>query len=150
MRQLTRAGTCAVAFAVGLGVLFLQAGTTAQNSSAPRYKFDPDFPRPLPNKWKIGGVMGISIMADDSIWVYNRPNDLTNLELGAETTPPDSKGFAYLGQDTVRKYDVKTGRMVAEVPRDDPRELRHHGRPGRPVLPPAYGGGRFARLYIYG
>ncbi len=28
----------------------------------------------------------------------------------------DSKGFAYLGQNTVRKYDTKTGKMVAEIP----------------------------------
>ena len=28
----------------------------------------------------------------------------------------DSKGFAYLGQNTVRKYDTKTGMMVAEIP----------------------------------
>jgi len=150
MRHLESVRRITVAIAAGLGLLLVQSGTAAQNDAAPRYKFDPDFPRPLPNKWKIGGVMGISIMADDSLWVYNRPNDLTNLELGAETTPPraeccvrppsmihfdargnvigsfvapqghgmdtDSKGFAYLGQDTVRKYDVKTGRMVAEVP----------------------------------
>jgi hypothetical protein len=53
MRQRNRAGTRAVALAAGLAVLFLQAGTTAQNTGAPRYKFDPDFPRPLPDKWKI-------------------------------------------------------------------------------------------------
>ncbi len=29
----------------------------------------------------------------------------------------DSKGFVYIGQDTVRKYDPKTGKVVAEVPR---------------------------------
>src|SRR4030095_10363093 len=29
----------------------------------------------------------------------------------------DSKGFAYLGQDTVRKYETKTGKLVGEVPR---------------------------------
>jgi hypothetical protein len=155
-----------VAIAAAACLLFLHTGTAAQNA-APRYKFDPDFPRPLPNKWKLGGVMGISIMADDSIWVYNRPNDLTNLELGAETTPPkaeccvrppsmihfdaqgrvigsfvapqghgmvtDSKGFAYLGQDTVRKYDVRTGKMVAEVPRAPERE---GGGPNRPAALP--------------
>jgi hypothetical protein len=145
----------------------LPCRTGAQAPAAPRYKFDPDFPKPLPNKWKIGGVMGISLMADDSLWVYNRPNDMTNLELGAETTPPlaeccvrppsmihfdrqgnvigsfvapqghgmdtDSKGFAYLGQDTVRKYDVKTGKMVAEVPRAPEGE---GGGPNRPAALP--------------
>lgn len=168
MKNLSRnVRTGAVAIAAGICVLFLHAGTAAQGQAGPRYKFDPDFPKPLPNKWKIGGVMGISVMADDSIWVYNRPNDMTNLELGAETTPPlaeccvrppsmihfdrqgnvvgsfigpqghgmdtDSKGFAYLGQDTVRKYDVKTGRMVAEVPRAPERE---GGGPNRPAALP--------------
>jgi hypothetical protein len=28
----------------------------------------------------------------------------------------DSKGFAYLGQNTVRKYDTRSGKMVAEIP----------------------------------
>ena len=174
MNNLNRAvRTGAVVIAAGIGVLLLHAGPSAQGQSAPRYKFDPDFPRPLPNKWKIGGVMGISIMADDSIWVYNRPNDMTNLELGAETTPPlaeccvrppsmihfdrqgnvigsfvapqghgmdtDSKGFAYLGQDTVRKYDMKTGRMVAEVPRAPERE---GGGPNRPAALPQVVPGR--------
>jgi hypothetical protein len=165
----------AVVIAAGISVFVLSAGPAAQNQAAPRYKFDPDFPRPLPNKWKIGGVMGISIMADDSIWVYNRPNDMTNLELGAETTPPlaeccvrppsmihfdrqgnvigsfvapqghgmdtDSKGFAYLGQDTVRKYDMKTGRMVAEVPRAPEREGGGANRPAAlPQVVPGQGG----------
>jgi hypothetical protein len=33
----------------------------------------------------------------------------------------DSKGFVYIGQDTVRKYDPKTGKVVAEVPRTPER-----------------------------
>ena len=45
----------------------------------------------------------------------------------------DSKGFAYLGQDTVRKYNVRTGAMVAEVPRAPERE---GGGPNRPAALP--------------
>ena len=33
----------------------------------------------------------------------------------------DSKGFVYIGQDTVRKYDPATGKVVAEVPRTPER-----------------------------
>ena len=33
----------------------------------------------------------------------------------------DSKGFVYIGQDTVRKYDPKTGKLVGEVPRTPER-----------------------------
>jgi len=33
----------------------------------------------------------------------------------------DSKGFVYIGQDTVRKYDPKTAKVVGEVPRTPER-----------------------------
>lgn len=123
----------------------------AQPPAAPKFKFDPDWPKPLPNKWKLGGVTGLAVDKDDNVWVLDRPNDLTDIELEAELTPPladccvrppsmihfdktgnviesfdapqghgmavDSKGFVYIGQDTVRKYDPKTGKVVAEVPR---------------------------------
>src|SRR6185369_10317413 len=108
-----------------------------------------------------------------TVWVYDRPNDLTNLELEAETgvsdccaRPPsmihidkngtvigsfdapqghgmdiDSKGFAYLGQNTVRKYETKTGKLVGEVPHTP--ELENGGRFGPAEMPqrtPGVGG----------
>lgn len=126
----------------------LYVAVGAQGQGGPRYKFDPEWPKPMPNKWKIGGVTGLAVAPnDDTVWVYNRPNDLTSLELEAEvgvseccTRPPsmihiakdgtvlgsfdapqghgmavDSKGFAYLGQNTVRKYETKTGKLVGEI-----------------------------------
>ena len=127
----------------------------AQPLAAPKFRFDPDWPKPLPNKWKLGGVTGLAVDKDDNVWVYDRPNDLTDIELEAELNPPladccvrppamihidkqgnvigsfdapqghgmavDSKGFVYLGQDTVRKYDPQTGRIVGEVPRTPER-----------------------------
>ena len=145
------------AFAVlaGLGLLALGVGLGAQTQSAPKYKVDCDWPKPLPNKWKMGGVTGLAVDKDDNVWVYDRPNDLTDIELEAELTPPiadccvrppsmihidkegnvigsfdppqghgmavDSKGFVYLGNavngmGNVRKYDPKTGQMLAECP----------------------------------
>src|SRR5512141_2600787 len=134
---------------LGLGLLFVCMYLGAQ--TAPKFKYDPDWPRPLPNKWKLGGVTGLAVDKDDNVWVLDRPNDLTDIELEAELNPPladccvrppsmihidkngnvigsfdapqghgmavDSKGFVYIGQDTVRKYDPKTGKVVAEVPR---------------------------------
>jgi DNA-binding beta-propeller fold protein YncE len=134
--------------------LAVLAGGLAQGQgpaqTAPKYKFDPDWPKPLPNKWKLGGVTGLAVDKDDNVWVHNRPNDLTSIELEAELNPPiadccvhppamihfdkegnvigsfdapqghgmdvDSKGFVYIGQNTVRKYDSKTGKVVGEVP----------------------------------
>ena len=135
----------------GLCLLVLAAALGAQQQAAPKYKFDPDWPKPLPNNWKIGGVTGLAVDKDDNVWVLDRPNDLRDMELKAElaeptadccTRPPsmihidkngdvigsfdapeghgmavDSKGFVYIGQDTVRKYDPKTGEAVGEVPR---------------------------------
>ena len=59
---------------------------TAQE--APGFLFDPTWPQPLPNNWKIGGITGLAVDADDNVWVLNRPNDLTALELRIEPTPP--------------------------------------------------------------
>jgi hypothetical protein len=138
-----------------LGLLVLCAPLGAQEQAAPKFKFDPDWPKPLPNKWKMGGVTGLAVDKDDNVWVLDRPNDLTDIELEAELTPPladccvrppamihvdkngnvigsfdalqghgmavDSKGFIYIGQDTVRKYDPKNGKVVGEVPRTPER-----------------------------
>jgi DNA-binding beta-propeller fold protein YncE len=150
----------ALILTISLGVLALYAGLGAQ--TAPRYKYDPEWPKPLPNKWKIGGITGLAVDKNDDVWVLNRPNDLTDIELHAELTPPaadcctrppsmihickngdvlgsfdapqghgmdvDSQGFVYIGQDTVRKYDPKTGKVVAEIARAP--ETEGGGPPG--------------------
>src|SRR6188474_1490453 len=150
----------ALLLSIGLGILTLCVGLGAQ--TAPRYLYDPGWPKPLPNKWKIGGVTGLAVDKNDDVWVLNRPNDLTDIELHAELTPPaadccvhppsmihiskngdvlgsfdapqghgmdvDSQGFVYIGQDTVRKYDPKTGKVVAEVMRAP--ETEGGGPPG--------------------
>src|SRR5688572_16788842 len=79
----------AVAAAAGAGALLFPISTGAQSQAAgaPRYLFDPSWPKPLPNKWKMGGVTGLAVDKDDNVWVLNRPNDLRDLELYAELTP---------------------------------------------------------------
>ena len=70
-----------------IGLVAFTALLAAQGS-APRYKFDPDWPKqPLPNKWKMGGVTGLAVDKDDNVWVYDRPNDLRDMELKAEIQP---------------------------------------------------------------
>src|SRR5713101_2723367 len=87
-----RMGSRAFAISAGLGLLVMCVSLAAQQSgppkTAPKFKFDPDWPKPLPNKWKMGGVTGFSVDKDDNVWVYDRPNDLTDIELEAEPTPP--------------------------------------------------------------
>src|SRR3954471_1230429 len=62
----------------------------AQTPAVPKYKFDPDWPKTMPNKWKIGGVTGLAVSpTDDTVWVYDRPNDLRDIELDAEVKATD-------------------------------------------------------------
>ena len=73
-----------LALLAGVASLFLYGVIGAEAQTAPRYKFDPDWPKPLPNNWKMGGVTGLAVDKDDNVWVLNRPNDLRDLELQAE------------------------------------------------------------------
>jgi DNA-binding beta-propeller fold protein YncE len=159
---------------VGVCALALYVAVGAQGQAAPRYQYDPGWPKPMPGKWKIGGVTGLAVAPnDDTVWVYDRPNDLTNLELESEagvsdccSRPPsmihidkdgtvigsfdapqghgmdiDSKGFAYLGQNTVRKYDTKTGKLVGAIAHTP--ELENGGKFGPQEIPartPGVGG----------
>ena len=149
----------------GAVLIALYLSDEAQTQDVPQYVFDPTWPKPLPNNWKMGGVTGLAVDSNDNVWVLNRPNDLTSIELRAELTPPiaaccvrppsmihidkggnvigsfdapqghgmdvDDEGFVYLGQDTVRKYDPRTGELVGEVARTPEREGG-----GRVGLPP--------------
>lgn len=151
-------------------MLLLCALLGGQEPAAPKFKVDPDWPKPLPNKWKLGGVTGLAVDKDDNVWVLDRPNDLTDIELEAELTPPladccvrppamihidkngavigsfdapqghgmavDSQGFVYIGQNTVRKYDPKTGKVVGAVPRAPETETGGTAGAAEPTLPP--------------
>jgi DNA-binding beta-propeller fold protein YncE len=60
-------------------------------AEGPKFKVDPFWPKPLPNNWIIGQVGGMSIDAQDNIWVFQRPRSLTLDEKGAALKPPHSK-----------------------------------------------------------
>jgi len=78
----------AIAQSVGFCLLVLCVALIALAQTAPRYRFDPDWPKPMPNKWKIGGITGLAVDKDDNVWVLDRPNDLRDMELKAELNPP--------------------------------------------------------------
>jgi len=72
----------------GLCLAVVCVALIALAQTAPRYRFDPDWPKPMPNKWKIGGITGLAVDKDDNVWVLDRPNDLRDMELKAELNPP--------------------------------------------------------------
>src|ERR1035437_10391024 len=75
-----------VAAGICLSVLCVAVG--AQVQTAPKYKVDADWPKPLPNKWKMGGVTGLAVDKDDNVWVLDRPNDLDGTQNYAMLNPP--------------------------------------------------------------
>jgi DNA-binding beta-propeller fold protein YncE len=63
----------------------------AVNAEGPAFKVDPQWPKPLPNNWILGQVGGMTVDAQDNIWVFQRPRSLTEDEKGAVLNPPRSK-----------------------------------------------------------
>jgi DNA-binding beta-propeller fold protein YncE len=84
--SLTLLGCAALVVSCGGDVAQPEAGVaqTGGDGGAPSYVYDPGWPKPLPNNWKMGGVTGLTVDSNDDVWVYNRPNDLTAIELHAE------------------------------------------------------------------
>jgi hypothetical protein len=73
-----------------VGALMI-AGLTPAAAQSPAFRVDPYWPKPLPNNWILGQIGGMSIDAQDNIWVFQRPRSLTDDEKGAALDPPRSK-----------------------------------------------------------
>src|ERR1700704_4398621 len=59
---------------VGVFALAMLGLATAQN--VPRFQVDPSWPLTLPNNWIIGTIGGITVDAQDHIWINHRPSAL--------------------------------------------------------------------------
>jgi hypothetical protein len=74
---------------VGLCCISVLATGAAPPSEGPaKYKYDPNWPKPLPNNWALGGITGMFVDQDDHIWVLNRPGDLDETNNYATLNPP--------------------------------------------------------------
>src|SRR6266404_6161918 len=75
------------ALAVGSIVLGKRAVVQAASVMAPRFEVDPLWPKPLPNHWLLGQTIGVSVDAQDHIWIIHRAGSLEDNEKHATTTP---------------------------------------------------------------
>ena len=71
-----------------LGFIFAASEALAEG---PEFKVDPSWPKQLPNNWIMGQVGGMTVDAQDHIWVLQRPRSLTKDEAGAAQNPPVSQ-----------------------------------------------------------
>jgi DNA-binding beta-propeller fold protein YncE len=81
-----RAATVSVATvaAVACALTLSVWRASSQAPTAPTFQVDPYWPKPLPEGWMLGNVVGIAIDAKDTIWVTHRPNSISY----ANKTPP--------------------------------------------------------------
>ena len=74
------------------GVSMMAAGQPASTagmsaSGPPKYKYNPSWPKELPNKWTFEGITGMYVDKYDVIWVLNRPRDFDDKENAAAVVP---------------------------------------------------------------
>jgi len=61
--------------------------------AAPTFKVDPLWPKPLPNHWLFGSITGVTVDAQDHVWVVHRGADSLNArtEIGLVGDPPSAE-----------------------------------------------------------
>ncbi len=57
---------------------------------APKFEVDPMWPKPLPNHWVLGTVIGVDVDAEDNVWIVHRGASLEPKEIYATWDPPAS------------------------------------------------------------
>jgi DNA-binding beta-propeller fold protein YncE len=80
----------AILAVLGAGSWLLQKRAVVEASAvqAPRFEVDPMWPKPLPNHWVMGSVIGVAADASDHIWIIHRQGSLEPGELHATSNPP--------------------------------------------------------------
>jgi DNA-binding beta-propeller fold protein YncE len=106
-----------ITLAVTSTVLQRKAAVEAAGVQAPTFEVDPFWPKPLPNHWLIGMTIGVSVDAQEHVWIVHRQGSLEPGELHASSNPPIAQCCA--AAPPVLEFD-QAGNL-----------LRHWGGPGQ-------------------
>jgi hypothetical protein len=92
---LVGAGLVALLAALGVGQRIVEQQAAAQAkgaAQAPRFEVDPMWPKPLPNHWVMGNVIGVGIDSRDHVYIIHRgAGSLEEKEIYAAANPPASE-----------------------------------------------------------
>ena len=80
-----------IALGVGSALLQKRAAVEAAAVQAPIFEVDPMWPKPLPNHWLLGMTIGVSVDAQDHVWIIHRGASLEPKEVYAKANPPASE-----------------------------------------------------------
>ena len=126
-----------VTLGVGSSLLEKRARVEAAAVQAPMFEVDPLWPKPLPNHWLIGMTIGVSVDAQDNIWIIHRQGSVEAKEVYADAKPPQSE-CCHIAPP-VLEFD-EAGNLIASWGGKDGEgfmagvEPRNHGRPERKRL----------------
>jgi len=90
MRLKILAETAMMAMAVALVVPIGVQTPVSAAGKVPKFEPDPYWPKPLPNKWMLGGNGGVFVDSHDHIWIANRPRSLQDNDKFAADIPPQA------------------------------------------------------------
>ena len=76
---------------VASAILGRKAKVEAAGVQAPRFEVDVMWPKPLPNHWVIGNAIGVSVDAQDHVWIIHRQGSLEAMENYGAANPPGPK-----------------------------------------------------------
>jgi hypothetical protein len=88
----------------------LEASAYEDMVTAPRFEVDPMWPKPLPNKWVMGNVIGVGVDARDHVFIVHRADTPIATELAAAQNPPT--GECCIAAPPVIEFDP-AGNVVA-------------------------------------
>jgi DNA-binding beta-propeller fold protein YncE len=76
-------GLLTLGLVLGVGQLLFERSAAAQGSKpqSPIFQVDPMWPKPLPNRWILGSTIGVSVDAQDHVWIIHRPATLQANEI---------------------------------------------------------------------
>ena len=97
------------AFGLGSRALEKRASVQAASMQVPMFEVDPMWPKPLPNHWVIGMTIGVSVDAQDNVWIIHRGGSLEPKEKYADTNPPGAD--CCVTAPPVLEFD-KTGNLI--------------------------------------
>jgi 6-phosphogluconolactonase (cycloisomerase 2 family) len=67
-------GLAAAITGLGVGQAALDSQASPQTVEAPRFEVDPLWPKPLPNGWLLGQVIGVGVDSRDHVYIVHRAN----------------------------------------------------------------------------
>lgn len=93
---------------VAAGSAFAQAKPASAKpagATGPKFEVEMLWPKPMPNRWILGSVVGVAVDARDHIFVLSNPDFFNaRTEIGSGTNPPTSE--CCTGAPAVLEYDA--------------------------------------------